>query len=57
MIIHFFEFVPQKISQIENGNRKYPNYTTIKRIAITLNINIEELTVEKYLIFEFSEMN
>lgn len=39
--------VPQPtISQIENGYRKYPIYTNIKRIAIALNINIEEITVE-----------
>ncbi|HDR7494134.1 TPA: helix-turn-helix transcriptional regulator [Bacillus cereus] len=39
--------VPQPtISQIENGYRKYPTYTNIKRIAIALNINIEEITVE-----------
>ncbi|AUB67241.1 XRE family transcriptional regulator (plasmid) [Bacillus cereus] len=39
--------VPQPtISQIENGYRKYPTYTNIKRIAIALNINIAELTVE-----------
>ncbi|MES9670584.1 helix-turn-helix domain-containing protein [Bacillus pseudomycoides] len=39
--------VPQPtISQIENGCRKYLTYTNIKRIAIALNINIAELTVE-----------
>lgn len=39
--------VPQPtISQIENGYRKYPTYTNIKRIATALNINIAELTVE-----------
>ncbi|PEP88909.1 helix-turn-helix domain-containing protein [Bacillus toyonensis] len=46
--------VPQPtISQIENGYRKHPTYTNIKRIATALDINIEELTTE--CIFEYSE--
>ena len=37
--------VPQPtISQIENGNRRYPTYENIKKIAKALEINIEELT-------------
>lgn len=37
--------VPQpSISQIENGNRRYPTYENIKKIAKALEINIEELT-------------
>jgi transcriptional regulator with XRE-family HTH domain len=37
--------VPQPtISQIESGNRRYPTYENIKKIAKALGINIEELT-------------
>lgn len=47
--------VPQPtISQIENGYRKHPTYTNIKRIATALDINIEELTTES-IYFEYSE--
>lgn len=36
--------VPQPtISQIENGNRRYPTYENIIKIAKALEINIEEL--------------
>lgn len=39
--------VPQPtISQIENGSRKYPTYTNIKRIAVSLNLSLAELTTE-----------
>jgi transcriptional regulator with XRE-family HTH domain len=37
--------VPQPtISQIESGNRRFPTYENIKKIAKALEINIEELT-------------
>lgn len=32
------------ICQIENGNRKYPTYENIKKLAKALEISIEELT-------------